>query len=217
MQYTYNTILASCQNYCIDNSIEFINEFDNILQLSAMRILKDLDLSQFSVTATGALTPGSQLLTKPDDYIAIGDLYIFVNEERTYMQLRDKSWLYDYWRSTSATGQPAYYCEDSPTQWLVAPTPNSAFSYQINYTARPLAMTADNPNTWIGDKLGELLLYATLMGSMMFFREDVATEQGITQAWERLYQMGKEQARSELAPLISGQDNKLSPLIGKRG
>ena len=218
MQYTYTTLLASCQNYCIDNSTEYETEFPKIVQLSEMRIIKDLNLSVFD-TQTGAvtLTSGSQTVVKPSDFIAIQDFFILVSGERVYLQLRSKSWLDDYWRTSTATAQPLYYCDNTTTTWLVAPTPDAAYDYQINYIARPDPMSPTNTTTWLGDKLGELMLYATLINSMAFFREDVVAEQGITKFWENSYQTGMQQALRELAPLISAKDNQLTTLTTTRG
>lgn len=212
MQYTYPTLLASCQNYEVDDSAQYETEFDNIVQLSEMRIIKDLNLSVFDLSATGNMVVGTQSLTKPSDYIAIQDLFVTINNERKTLQLRSKSWLDDYWRNSSMTGEPAYFCEDTTTTWLVAPTPDSTYTYKVNYIARPTPMSASNPTTWIGDKLGECLLYATLLGSMPFFREDVSTEQGITKHWENTYNNSIGAAKLELMPLLSAKDGLLSPL-----
>lgn len=211
MEYTYNTLLASCQNYCIDNSTEYETEFPNIVQLSEMMIIKDLGLSVFDTSESSTLTLGSQSITKPSDIIADRDLFITVSSARVYLQKRSKSWIDDYWRNSNLQDQPAYYCDDSTTTWKVAPTPDQSYPYMVNYIARPEPMSSDNQTTWIGTKLGECLLYATLLGSMPFFREDVATEQGITGYWKGQYDLSIGKALVELSPLVSAKNNVLFP------
>lgn len=213
MQYTYPSLLASCQNYCIDNSTQYEDEFPNIVSLSEMRIIKDLNLSVFDTTGMNLMTSGNQSITKPDDFIVEQDFFLInAANERVYLQKRSKSWLDDYWRNPNTQDTPIYYCDNTTVTWLVAPTPDQNYTYQVNYIARPASMTAANPTTWIGDKLGELLFYAVLRASMPFFREDVANEQGITQEWERSYQTALAEAARELAPLMSATDNQVTPM-----
>ncbi len=209
MQYTYTTLLASCQNYCIDNSTEYTTEFPNIVQLAEMRIIKDLNLSVFDTSATGSMIANSPNLTKPTDLIAIQDLFVIVAGAKIYLQERSKSYLDNYWPDPTVTTQPIYYAENTTTTWQLAPTPNSTYDYQVNYIARPTSMSATNPTTWIGDKLGEVLLYATLVGSSSFFQEDPATQNGMIALWEKSYSAAITQAHNELSTLISAKDDTL--------
>ncbi len=214
MQYTYNTLLASCQNYCIDNSIvtdtqSYAAEFPNLVKLSEMRMIKDLNLSVFDTVATGVMTSNSQDLVKPADMIALQDLFVIVNSKRVYLQLRSKSWLDSYWPDYTVTDVPVYYADNTTDLWQITPTPDFAYSYQANYIARPLSMSATNQNTWLGDKLGEVLLYATLVESALYFREDPTIQTGVTQLWEKAYETLMTQAQTELAPFVSAKDNTL--------
>lgn len=216
MQYTYDTLLASCQNYCVDNSAlttvqSYATEFPNLVQLSEMRIIKDLNLSVFDTSTTGTMTANSQDLTKPSDLIAIQDLFVVVAGNRVILQERSKSWLDSYWPNYSITATPVYYADNTTTLWQIAPTPDLAYTYQVNYIVRPTPMSATNQNTWIGDKLGEVLLYATLLESALYFREDPAVQSGVTQLWEQAYQTVAKQAISELNPDISAKDIDIYP------
>lgn len=217
MQYTYDTLFASCQNYCVDNSTtvtvqSYATEFPNLVQLSEMRIIKDLNLAIFDTTTNGSMTMGSQDLVKPTDLIVIQDLFLLVNGNRIVLQERSKSWLDSYWPSYVNLEQPLYYAENTPTLWQIAPTPDQAYGYQVNYTVRPTPMSATNQNTWIGDKLGEVLLYATLLESALYFREDPTTQNGITQLWEQAYQTLTKQAKDELGIMINSSDTLTFPL-----
>ena len=217
MQYTYNTLLASCQNYCIDNSIitdtqSYIVEFPNLVQLSEMRIIKDLQLSVFDLSTTGVMVIGNNSIAKPTDMITIRDIYVVVGGNNIHLQLRSKSYLDAYWPNATNTEQPVYYADNSTTTWQVTPTPNQTYTYQVNYIARPVPMSAANQTTWIGTKLGEVMLYATLIESALYFREDPVTQSAITQFWEKAYEEVVTQARDELAPFVSATNNSLTKL-----
>jgi hypothetical protein len=212
MQFTYTTLLESCQQYCIDTSNEYESEFPNIVQIAETRIIKDLNLQQFSTSVTSTMTSGSGSVSKPDGLIVIQDFFIIINNQRRYLQQRSKSYLNLYWNSTTSVGTPVYFCEDTTTSWLVGPIPDQGYQYQVNFVTRPTPMSSTNITTWIGDNLGECLHYATLIESMGFFREDVVTEQGITQFWERNYQNGIQQALNELMPMIEARNNQLKKI-----
>lgn len=210
MEITYDQLLASCQNYCIDDSTQFVTQFPLMVQLSEMRIIKDLNLDFFDGEATGTLTLGSQSLTKPDDLITIQDLFIFIDGTRTYLQERTKGWCDDYWPIPNSQDVPVYYADDSTDSWIIVPTPDASYPYQVNYIKRPSPMAENNQTTYIGSKFGEGLLYATLVGSMMFFREDVVSEQGVTKAWEGFYSDAIDKAMRELNPNLIGKDDETS-------
>lgn len=220
MQYTYNTLFASCQNYTTDNSTTLVTqsyatEFPNFVQLAEMLIIKDLDLTLFdtSTAPNVVLVQGSQNVLKPADYIVTQDFYIIVNGSRKYLQPRSKSWMDDYWRNYSNVAEPAYYCDNTTSLWQLAPTPDQNYGYQVNYVARPLPMTPTNQTTYIGDKLGECLLPAVLAYSWAYLREDPTSEAGVVQVWENAYQKAITQARMELDPLVSAKDDIAAPII----
>lgn len=224
MQYTYNTLFASCQNYCTDMSTaavpqSYATEFPFFVQLAETMIIKDLNLAVFDTTTVPGLTLtlGNQNLVKPADYIDIQDFFIFVNGSRKYLQPRSKSWLDDYWRNYTNVAEPAYYAENTTSQWQVAPTPDQNYVYQVNYIARPLPMTATNQTTYIGDKLGEVLLPAVLIFSWAYLREDPTSEQGVTKVWEDLYTKAITQARTELDPMVSAKDDIVTPIVTMGG
>lgn len=216
MQYTYSTLLASCQNYFIDSSGEYLAEFPKLVQLAEMRIIKDLNLSVFDTVAIGMMTLGSSDLTKPLDMIAIQDLFVEVNGSKVYLQERSKSFLDNYWPNPTLMDVPVYYADNTTDLWQIAPTPDSSYNYQVNYVVRPTSMSETNPTTWIGDKIGELLLAATLVYSAIFFREDPATESGMIATFEKGYEIAVTQAKDELAPFNSAKDDTLVQLTTTR-
>lgn len=222
MQYTYNSLFNSCQNYCVDNSTtidmqSYAAEFPNLVQLSEMRILKDIPNANFEAIATGNMISGNQLIVKPADLIAIQDMFMTVGTSLVYITQRSKSYLDSYWPNFGITDQPLYYADYSTSQWQVAPVPDQSYSYQVNYIQRPLPMSVTNQTTWIGDKLGEVLLYATLIESALYFREDFITENGVIKTWENAYETYVTQALNELYPFISGKNTILPPLTRNQG
>lgn len=209
---TYDQLLALTQNYVINNSAEFLAAFPSIVNLAEVRIIRDLDLAIFDTTITGTLVIGDSALPKPDDLIVEQDVFISVNGQRTYLQMRSKGWIQDYWRDPNQTAQPQYFAEDTQTAWLLGPTPDSTYSYTLNYTQRPIPMSVSNQSTWIGNTVPECLMYAVYSGAMGYVREDVTNDQGQTQLWEKSYINEMTKARVELLMMRGARDNTLFPL-----
>ncbi len=209
---TYNQLLALTQNYTINNSPEFLAAFPSMVNLAEVRIIRDLDLAIFDTTISGVLVSGNSALAKPEDLIVQQDLFITINNQRTYLQLRSKGWIQDYWRDLTQTATPQYFAEDTQTAWLLGPTPDSPYPYTLNYTQRPEPMSITNQTTWIGNTVPECLMYAVYTGAMGYVREDVTNDQGQTQLWERSYMSEMAKARMELSMMRGARDNELFSL-----
>lgn len=172
--YTYTTLKAAVVAFTEDQGTEFASAFDQILPLAEDKLLKDLDLELFDVSATSTFGISSPWVAKPSDMVALRSIH-YTNADGDFVQLEPRSYeaCKDYWpNSTDTTATPKYFSEWSDEEWLVAGTPNAAFVTTIRYVKRPASMTSGNPTTWLGTHTGDLLFYACLLISEQFLKAD---------------------------------------------
>ena len=172
--YTYTTLKAAVTAFTEDQGTEFASAFDQILPLAEDKVLRDLDLELFDVSATSTFGAASQWLAKPSDMVALRSAH-YTDGSGNFVLLEPRSYEFckDYWpNAATTTAAPKYFAEYSDTNWLIAGTPASALVTTIRYVKRPAGMASGNPTTWIGTNVGDLLFYACLAISEQFLKAD---------------------------------------------
>ena len=56
---------------------------------------------------------------------------ITVGGARQPVLLRKYEYLREYWPSPTATGTPVFYADYDYTNWLIAPTPDVAYAFEV--------------------------------------------------------------------------------------
>jgi hypothetical protein len=77
---------------------------------------------------------------------------------------------------------PAFYCDYDYTHWLVAPTPDQAYSYEVLYYERVQPLDETNQSNWFTQYAPQALLYGTLLQAMPFLKNDERIP-----VWQSLY------------------------------
>ena len=76
----------------------------------------------------------------------------------------------------SVTGRPKYYAEFDSDSFIIAPTPDSNYTFELHYFYRPASLTAagDSGSTWLSTNAPIALLYACLTEASIFLKMDPA-------------------------------------------
>lgn len=88
-----------------------------------------------------------------------------------------------YWPDQTQVGVPLFYCDYDYKHWLVVPTPNINYPWEINYYGLPNLLDASNQTNFWTDFAPETLLYRALLECTPFLKNDerIAT-------WEKMYE-----------------------------
>jgi hypothetical protein len=87
---------------------------------------------------------------------------------RTFLEKRDTSFISEY-NNSGATGLPKYWANWDDFNILVAPTPDSAYTIQINYIINPPQFTASN-NTFLSQYQESMLLHGVLVEAFSYLK-----------------------------------------------
>jgi hypothetical protein len=92
----------------------------------------------------------------------------------SYLDHRVDSYLRDYWPNLTTQGTPKFYSTKSAntagTTIRIAPTPDTADSYQVDFIAPEAGLSSSNANTWVGDNAENVLLSACLYEASAFLK-----------------------------------------------
>jgi len=206
--YTYATLVAALQNTVEDTGSDFASALANIIALAEDRVLRDLNVELFDVSATSTFGVASPWLAKPSDMVGLRTMH-YTDAIGNFTLLDPQTWEFvkDYWPNVSATTPtPKYYTEYSDTNWFIAGTPASGLVVTIRYIKRPAGMTALNPSTWLGTHVGDLLFYSSLVSAEQFLKADNRIGVWKTEYVERLAAARRElrlEERNDYMPMTA--------------
>jgi hypothetical protein len=67
---------------------------------------------------------------------------------------------------------PKFYADYDYDHWLVAPTPDIAYPFEVLYYERINPLSSENQTNWITQNAPNLMLYGTLLQAMPFLKND---------------------------------------------
>ena len=157
-----------------DDSTELEASIPQIIAQAEEMIFQRLpNLPCFRKTSTASMVAGTADYTLASARM-IRQFSITNSGNVSYLDHRIDSYLRDYWPNSSTQGTPIMYstktASTSGITVTVAPTPDSTYSYTIDYIAPETGLSSGNPNTWISDNAEVVLLSASLYETSAFLK-----------------------------------------------
>jgi len=197
MSFTKATLTTAIQDYTDNSESTFVSNIPNFIKAAEEKILKSVDLDYFRKNVTSALTSSDAFLTVPSDYLASFSLQITTSGSESFLLQKDVNFLREYTPASTTTGLPKYYARFDEDNFILAPTPNSNYTIQLNYFYRPASLTAgsDSGTTWVSTNAPFALLYGSLVEAYTFMKGEPDVIQNynglFTQYLERVKDLGE--------------------------
>ena len=197
MSFTYAQLKTAIQDYTDNAETTFVNHLNDFIKASEEKLLKSVDLDYFRKNVTSTLTSSDQFLTVPTDYLASFSLQITTSGSESFLLQKDVNYLREYTPAASTTGLPKYYARFDENNFILAPTPNSAYTIELHYFYRPTSLTAgaDGGTTWLSTNAPFALLYGSLVEAYSFMKGEPDVLQNYNglyaQYLERLKDLGE--------------------------
>lgn len=77
-----------------------------------------------------------------------------------------------YWPDQTKTGPPEFYCDYDYKHWLIVPTPDIAYPWEVNYYGLPNLLDITNQTNFWTDFAPETLIYRSLLECTPFLKND---------------------------------------------
>jgi hypothetical protein len=202
MAFTYATLKTAIQDYMDNDETTFANNLDNFIKTTEEDILKNVELNFYRKNVTGTATSGSAYLGMPSDFLAPFSLAVISSSVYYYLLLKHPSFIRDYTPNASTTGQPKYYGEFDNDTFILAPTPDDNYSFELHYFYRPTSLTAgaSDGTTYLSTNMPNVMLAGSLLQAAIFMKLN-ATELGT-------YQQNYEQDIMQLKSWAEGKTTK---------
>ena len=197
MSFTYDQLKQAIQDYTENSETSFVANLPLFIRAAEERILKNVQLDLFRRNQTAALTQANPYLNCPSDFLAPFSLSYTLNNEKTFVEFKDVSFVQTYSPNATTQGLPKYYARFDQTNFMIAPTPDSNYTIELHYYFRPDSLTAgaDSGTTWISTNAPFALLYGSLVEAYFYMKGEADVlaqyEKNFAFYMERLKDLGE--------------------------
>ena len=171
-------------------------QIPRLINLAERRISRELKIQGFINVVTGTLTIGQSVYSKPDRWRDTVSMNIGTgtqNNSRKVLFSRAYEYLLSYWPDRSSTDEPIFYSDYDYDHWLIAPTPDAEYPFEILYYELPPLLDDVVQTNWLTEYAPQLLLYGTLLEATPFLKNDERI-----QVWQSMY--------DRAAAMLNGED-----------
>lgn len=166
MSLTYNTILSQTQSEFNRTDTDFLNALPDFINRAQDRINADLKNILLEQYLTNTFTIGNPVIPKPAGWrrnITFNYGAGVANNNRTPIRIRSYEYLQLYWPDRTQTSPPLYYADYGLEHFLIAPTPDQAYPYEIAYMGLPKTLNPINQTNFVTNYAPSLILYAVFI------------------------------------------------------
>lgn len=133
---------------------------------SELKFLGNLNVS------TSQMVAGNPIIQKPARWHKTVSMNVTVNGKRQPIFLRKYEYLKEYWPDSTQTDIPLYYADYDYEHWIVAPTPNLNYNFEVLFYQRVQPLDETNQTNWFTVYAPQALLYGSLLQAMPFLKND---------------------------------------------
>lgn len=167
---SYDTLVAAVKAEAEDDGVEFEAFIPVSIDAAEETLFKILDLPELEETDSGTVTANDPFITKPIGY-EMGSFFFIRNGAASRILTKKlKTFILDYWPDQGETSIPKYYGDHSKTQFILAPTPESNYGYEIRYTKKPDKLSAANQTNYYTENCSDCIFFATMVQMSLFMK-----------------------------------------------
>jgi hypothetical protein len=171
-------------------------QIPRLINLAERRIARELKIQGFINVVAGTLQTGVSVYNKPDrwrDTVSINIGTGSQNNTRKVLLSRVYEYMLSYWPDRTATEEPIFYSDYDFSHWLIAPTPDADYPFEILYYELPPLLDDAVQTNWLTEYAPQLLLYGTLLEATPFLKNDERMP-----VWQSMY--------DRAAAMLNGED-----------
>lgn len=184
---TFDTLQQDLRDYLERGDVTDPTVFDQLprlINLAERQLANSLKLLGFVNVVTDTLTVGQSVIPKPDrwrDTISI-NFGVGAAQVRTQLFPRSYEYLRTYWPDEALTDQPKFYADYDYFNWVIAPSSDALYPFEVNYWELPPLLDATNQTNWTTDFAPNALLHGALLQATPFLKNDERI-----QVWQTIY------------------------------
>lgn len=169
---TYDSLVENTQSYLDRSDADTLAKIPLFIMLAEQTISSQIKFLGNLTVQTSTMTIGQPIIDKPARWHKTVSMNITVGGQKQPVLLRKYEYLREYAPDATATAAPVYYGDYDYTHWLVAPSPDLAYSFEVLYYERLQPLDSTNQTNWFTIYAPQALLYGTLLQAMPYLKND---------------------------------------------
>jgi hypothetical protein len=169
---TYDSLVADISSYLERTDQATLEKIPTFIMLAEQVIAAEIKFLGNLTPMTSTLVANQAVIDKPARWHKTVSMNVTVAGVRQPVFLRKYEYLREYWPDPTDTGAPKYYADYDYTHWLIAPTPDVAYNFEVLYYERIQPLDSSNQTNWFTIYAPQALLYGSLLQAMPFLKND---------------------------------------------
>ena len=169
---TYDSLVENIQTYLERTDQATIDKIPLFIMLAEQVIASQIKFLGNLTVQTSNMVQAQNVIDKPARWHKTVSMNITVAGKRYPVLLRRYEYLREYWPDPASENIPKFYCDYDYTHWMVAPTPDDDYSYEVLYYERIQPLDSSNQANWFTIYAPQALLYGSLLQAMPFLKND---------------------------------------------
>ena len=194
---TYATLKEDIETYCERHDDPFLTQIPRFIALAEHRIAAEVHGLGYLRFVTDNLVQGDPVIAKPARWRETTSFTIGTgtgSNTRVVLFNRTYEYIRTFWPDSTQEEQPRYYGDYDYQHFIVAPTPSSAYPFELVYHEMPEPLSDDNQTNWTTEYAPQLLIYASLLETAPFLKNDERMA-----VWTNMYGQAKAAIEQESA------------------
>jgi len=147
-------------------------QIPRLINLAERRIARELKVEGLINVVTSTMQVGLAVYPKPDRWRTTVSFNYGIDNQYTQLFPRSYEYVRSYWPNRNETSAPLFYADYDYNNWIVSPTPDQAYPFEVLvYQLLPL-LDDSNQTNWLTEYAPQVLLYASLLEATPFLKND---------------------------------------------
>jgi hypothetical protein len=169
---TYDSLVENIQSYLERTDASTLEKIPLFIMLAEQVIASEIKFLGNLNVVTSTMTISNPIVQKPARWHKTVSMNVTQAGKKNPVLLRKYEYLREYWPDDTQTDLPRFYCDYNYDNWLVAPTPNLAYNFEVLYYERVAPLDSSNQTNWFTIYAPQALLYGSLLQAMPFLKND---------------------------------------------
>jgi len=169
---TYDSLVSDISSYLERTDQATLEKIPTFIMLAEQVIAAEIKFLGNLTPMQSNLVMGEAVINKPARWHKTVSMNVTVGGIRQPVFLRKYEYLREYWPNPTQTDSPKFYADYDYTHWLIAPTPDDDYAFEVLYYERIQPLDSSNQTNWFTIYAPQALLYGTLLQAMPFLKND---------------------------------------------
>lgn len=175
----YSAVKTLVRDYLECEEATFITHIDDFTKFMEDDVYGKVQITDLRKNSTTALTPSTPYVQTPSDYLSAYSMAVVDGGEYTFLLPKDVNFMREAFPSASTTGLPRFYSHFDDDTFIVAPTPDSSYTLELQYYHHPASLsTSDSTETWLSINAINVVVFGIVYQGYIYLKgdQDVITQ-----------------------------------------